>query len=137
MASGGDLQEITWNNPDAGSGRYFSKAGESHNLDLGGLLTDDGADNVDSGGNFINLKTTKPWTYEATVVVDESNPNRMELETLQALSNSFNPTSFTFTNKNGVTYVCSGSVVGEIKVDRSKATMSFKAMGGATAQQSS
>lgn len=135
MPSGGDLKEVTWQNSDAGQGRYFSKAGESHTIDLGGFKTDDSEDNVDSGGTFMNLKNTKPWSYEATLSVDEKNPNRMELETAQALSDSFNDTTWTFTNINNIIYTGIGSIVGDIKHDRSKATMSFKVMGGGILQQ--
>lgn len=135
MPSGGDLREITWNNPDVGSGRFFTKAGETHSLDLGMMKTDDSADNIDTGGNFINIKTVKPWSYEAVIALDQNNPNRMELETAQALSNSFNPTDFTFSMFDGSVYVMSGSVVGDIVADRSKSTMPFKVMGGGFAQQ--
>jgi hypothetical protein len=135
MPSGGDLKEITWQNDDVGSGRYFSKAGETHTLKLGGLKTDDSEDNMDSGGNFINLKSNVPWVYEAVMVVDALNPNRMELETAQALSNSFLPTTWTFTCIDGTIYTAVGSIVGDIQMDRSKSTLPFKAMGGGQAQQ--
>ena len=80
MPSGGDLKEMTWQNDDVGSGRYFFKGGVTTSIDKGGLLTSDDAQNVDTGGNFIDIKTTKPWSFEADgMVCDERNPNRMEL----------------------------------------------------------
>lgn len=130
MPSGGDLREATWKNDDVGQGRYLSKAGESHMLDKGGYLTEDDAQNIDTGGNFINIKTTKPWTYEATIVVDQRQNNRKEIDTAQALSDSFLPTTWTFQCIDNTTWAGTGSVVGEIKMDASKATMSFKVMGG-------
>ncbi len=135
MPSGGDLKEMTWQNQDVGQGRVFSKAGETHTIDLGGYKTDDSEDNTDSGANFMNLKTTKPWSYEYTAAVDEVNPNRMELETAQALSNSFSPTTFTFTNINGIVYTGVGTIVGDIKHDRSKSVMAYKVMGSGILQQ--
>lgn len=121
---------MTWQNDDVGSGRYFFKGGVSHTLDIGGLLTSDDAQNVDTGGNFINIKTTKPWSYEAdNLVCDETNPNRLEQETAQALSNSFKPTTFTFTCVDQTIWTGVGAVVGDIKQDRSKSTMPIKVMG--------
>lgn len=138
MPSGGDLKEITWNNGIAGSGRYFSKEGESHTLKIGGLMTADDDTNIDSGGNFINEMTVIPWTYTATVVFDELNPNRLEVETIQDIINSQadgTMTTWTFTNRNGITYSGQGMVVGSIEADRMKSTFSFKAMGGGNLQQ--
>lgn len=134
QVSGGDLREITFNFPSF-SGRILSKSGEAHTLDLGGLKTDDSDQNIDTGGNFLNLKSVKPWSYEATIVNAENDPNRLELETMQAASNTFEEGSFTFTCINGIVYTGNGSIVGDIKADRSKATMAFKVMGSGTAQQ--
>ena len=132
----GDLKEIRWNIPDAGQGVYFSKSGETHTLDPGGVRVDDSEDNLDTGGNFIAVKRLAPWCYEATVQNSEGDSSRMELETLNELSGSNNPTVFTFVSISGITYVATGSIVGDIKVDRQKGTISFKAMGGGNVSDS-
>lgn len=137
-ASGGDLKEVTWNNGIVGSGRYFSKEGETHTLTLGGLMTADDDANIDSGGNFINEMSVIPWSYEATIVFAESVANRMEVETAQAIINSQadgTQTSWTFTNRNNITYSGTGMIVGKISADRQKSTFSFKVMGGGILQQ--
>lgn len=138
MPSGGDLKEFTFNNAIVGSGRCFSKEGETHSIVLGGLMTNDDDSNIDSGGNFIAENTVIPWSYEATMVFDEMNPNRMEVETLQAIINSQGVgtlTTMTFTNRNNITYTGVGMLVGKIQGDRQKSTFSFKAMGGGILQQ--
>jgi hypothetical protein len=138
MPSGGDLKEFTWNNGVVGSGRCFSKEGETHSIVLGGLMTNDDDANLDSGGNFINEMSAIPWSYEATMVFDEMNSNRMEIETLQAIINSQangTQTTMTFTNRNNITYTGVGMLVGKIQGDRQKSTFSFKAMGGGILQQ--
>ena len=138
MPSGGDLKETTWNNGIVGSGRYFSKEGETHTLMLGGLMTADDDANMDSGGNFINEMQLMPWSYEATLVFDEANPNRMEIETAQGIIDSQalgTQTTWTFTNRNNITYSGTGMIVGKISADRQKSTFSFKVMGGGILQQ--
>ena len=136
MVNVGDLKEIRWNNPDVGAGKYFTKSGETHTLDPGGLRVDDSEDNLDTGGNFINQKKLAPWCYEATVAVSEGDSNRMELETLSALSGSNNATTFIFISQNDIAYTATGSIVGDVKVDRQKGTISFKAMGGGSTSNS-
>jgi hypothetical protein len=97
---------------------------------------DDSEDNLDTGGNFINQKKLAPWCYEATVAVSEGDSNRMELETLSALSGSNNATTFIFISQNDIAYTATGSIVGDVKVDRQKGTISFKAMGGGSTSNS-
>jgi hypothetical protein len=130
MASvtGGDLKEVRFNNPDVGSGKFSSKSGETHTLMLDYYRTDDDDTNIDSSGNLLNLKSLKPGAYEFTIVNDERNPNRQELETLVALSGSFTDTTWSFTSVNGIAYTATGNVVGDISLDRSKATISGKVM---------
>jgi len=124
--TGGDLKEIRLNNPDVGQVYLYSKAGESHTINLAGFVTEDDSKNIDSSGTLLNLKTIKSGSYEATIVNAENNPNRMELQKLQGLSNSFNDTTFSATGINGVIYTGVGIVVGELSNDRSKATIAFK-----------
>ena len=126
----GFLKEVRWSNPDAGSGKFYSKEGETHTLDPGGLRNADDEENIDSSGTFIMEKSMMPWCYEAVIVVSEGNTNRMETEALTALAMSNNATNWIFVSISGVTYTASGCIVGDIKVDRQKGTISFKAMGG-------
>ena len=129
MITGGDLKEVTWKNADVGTGRYRSKAGEDHSLDPGGFETADDKGNVDSGGNFMNIKVTKPWSYEGTITWDKNVSSRREIQTYQSLSNSFLPTTWTFGCIDGTVFAGSGSVVGEVKGNAAKGTFSFKVMG--------
>src|SRR6478736_10571540 len=109
--TGGDLLEVTWKNADVGSGRFFGKAGEDFTLDVGGLETASDKANIDSGGNFMNIKTTKPWMMSGTIAWDKNVNARKELQALQALSNSYNPTQFTISGLDKVVYAGTGSVV--------------------------
>jgi hypothetical protein len=129
MITGGDLKEVTWKNSDVGTGRYFSQAGQDHNIDPGGYETADDKTNIDSGANFMNIKVTKPWSYDATIAWDKNVGSRQELQTYQALSNSYQPTTFTFRCIDGTVWSGSGSVVGEIKGNAKAATIAFKVMG--------
>ena len=130
MASvtGGDLKEVRFNNPDVGSGKFNSKSGETHTLMLDYYRTDDDDTNIDSGGNLLNLKSLKPGSYEFSIINDERNPNRQELETLVALSGSFSDTTWSFTSVNGIAYTATGNVVGDLALDRSKAMIPGKVM---------
>jgi hypothetical protein len=135
MPTGGDIREITWNHPTLGSGRFLPKAGEDSTYDLGGYKTDDSDTNVDSGGNFINSKQRKPWMFQVSNIAwDMKNPNRQELEQMQAMSDSFDEATFTMTNINGVTYMGTGTIVGDIQGSGKDCTISFKIMGGGTLQ---
>lgn len=126
----GFLKEVRWSNPDAGAGKFYSKEGETHTLDPGGLRNADDEENLDSSGTFIMEKGMKPWCYEAVIVVSEANAFRQELEKFTALAASNNATNWIFVSISGVAYTASGCIVGDIKVDRMKGTISFKAMGG-------
>lgn len=130
MITGGDLKEITFKNTGIGlQGRYFSKSGESHMVDIGGLTTADDATNIDTGGSFMNIKTTKPWSYVAVIAWDKNLASRKELQTYQAMSNTFEPTTWTFQCIDGTIWAGQGSVVGDVVGDASKGTIAFKVMG--------
>jgi len=135
MITGGDFFEMTWSNEDVGSGRYFGKAGEDFMLDLGGYETASDKGNIDAAGNFMNIKTTKPWMHSHTIAWDKTNGARRELESLQALSNSFKPTKFTFSGIDKVIYAGVGSVVEAIEANGNKAVISVKVMGSGILQQ--
>lgn len=124
---GGDITELSWSNPDVGSGFFFPVAGESNTLDIGGFTNDDdGA--LDGAGRLIVNKKRMPGMFEIVVASDMQ--TTQEYETAKALAQSFNDTVFTIGYSNGIVYKGNGVVVGQPVLATDKSTFSLKVNSG-------
>ncbi|MBX2906181.1 MAG: hypothetical protein KF744_09095 [Taibaiella sp.] len=136
MPSGGDVREITWNNPVLGSGRLLFKSGCSSQYNLGGYRSEDADDGVDSGGNMIDTMTNTRWSFETdNVAWSMLESNRMELEAMVACAGVVETTDFTITSINGVVYAGNGKPVGNPIGDGKSSTFSIKLAGGGVLQK--
>lgn len=127
IISGGDITEISWSNPDLGSGFFFPVAGEDSTYDLGGIrANDDGI--LDGAGRLINSMNRKPWMFSVLVANDMVNNN--EFEAASAIAQSTVDTTWAFTNINGVTYQAQGTIQGTVELNGNKSTFTLKVVGG-------
>jgi hypothetical protein len=126
MASvGGDITEVTFSNPDAGSGTLQILAGETNTFDLGGLRNEV---NVTGSGQQVTKKTQAPWMVEVTVDWDSN--TREDMELLNAVAAATSPTDWTFTSINGTVYSGVGTIDGDLQGDLSAPTISLSVKGG-------
>jgi hypothetical protein len=125
--SGGDIIEITYNNPDLGAGTLIPKGSEDSTYDPGGIRTSDDDAMVDGQGNAIYQMNNKRWSFEVKCRwgMDDG-----DLETIAALQSVTSETTFTFANINGTIYRGKGKMVGDIKGNGNMATVDIKASGG-------
>ena len=128
MFQGGDIDEITYSNPDAGTGVFSPKGGEAFTFDTGGFTVNDDAQGIAGNGQAIYTKSRKRWSIEGPIAWDMFVID--ELDVLQQLQASNNETQFTVTLVNGVTYSGKGFVVGEPQGDSLAATIGIKISGG-------
>lgn len=128
-AVGGDIIEVTYNHPTLGTGTLFPKSNEDSTYDVGGFRSNDDANMVDGGGNFIDQLNRQRWSFELVVAWDKD----LSPDTLTAISNlSESPelAEWTFTHINGTVYGGTGKPVGDIQGSGNAATISFKVAGG-------
>ena len=126
MASvGGDITEVTFSNPDAGSGTLQILAGETNTFDLGGIRNEV---LVTGSGQQVTKKTQAPWMVEVTVDWDSN--TREDLELLNAVSAATSATDWTFTSINGTVYSGVGTIDGDLQGDLSAPTISLSVKGG-------
>jgi hypothetical protein len=126
MASvGGDITEVTFSNPDAGSGTLQILAGETNTFDLGGIRNEV---LVTGSGQQVTKKTQAPWMVEVTVDWDSN--TREDMELLNAVAAATSATDWTFTSINGTVYSGVGTIDGDIQGDLSAPTISLSVKGG-------
>lgn len=124
----GDTLEITYNNPNKGSGRFFAKAGEDSEFVLGGYEVDDDKNAIDGGGrNIKKMNMTKP-SFSVLVSWDMNTDN--EMQKLQDLCDEPLDSDFTISHINGSTWAMTGSPVGENKGNGNSGTFTLKISGG-------
>ena len=126
MPSGGDIIEITYNNPDFGTGTFYPKSSEDSTYDLGGFRTSDDANMIDDSGAAIYQVNRVRWSFAVKCGWDMT---REDLEALSNLAAATSETQFTFTNINGVIYKGTGKMVGDIQGNGNTATVDIKASG--------
>lgn len=126
MPSGGSIIEITYNNPEVGSGTFYPKESEDSTYDLGGIRTQDDANMIDGAGRAIYQMNKVRWSFAVKTAWDM---DALDLEAMSALSASLRETTMTFTNINGTIYKGTGKLVGDIQGNGNTATVDFKASG--------
>jgi hypothetical protein len=131
MAKGGDILEITFNHPTAGSGTILPKADEDSTWSLGGFKIDDDDNAIDGGGNPIIKMTRKRWSLE-TVVAWEKTPVD-NLQQQEDIASSGVPAQYTIQFATGVIYRANGFPVGDIEGNGNSSTFGLKLSGGGKA----
>jgi hypothetical protein len=121
---GGDITEVTFNNPSVGSGFFKAKAGEGNSYDTGGIRTDDDDKSITGDGEPIWTQNRKMGHFQILIGNDMS--IRKDLEKLALLAGSVDETTWTFTVINGTTYRCTGRPVGDLLADIDKSTIPLK-----------
>lgn len=127
-AVGGDILEITYNHPTAGSGIWFPKANEDSTFDPGGFRGTDDANQVDGSGKKIRQLNRVGWFVETTVSWDGNVAN--ELDQAKALAGDPVEADWTITHINGTVWKGKGAPVGDIQGNGNTATMAIKISGG-------
>lgn len=128
MPSGGDITEITYNNPNVGTGVLYPKSSEDSNYDVGGIRTDDSMDAIQANGQAIYKKNMKRWAFDVKIGWDMGGSD--ELGILALLAADTAETDWTMTNINGVVYKGKGTYVGDLVGNGNESTIMFKASGG-------
>jgi hypothetical protein len=127
MTTGGDITEITWTNAN-GNGRFFPLAGQGNVFDQGGIRTTDEDGGIAGDGQLVLTKNRMRSSF--TVVVVNDMVIRDDASVAQGISESPEPTTFTFSVINGVVWKGTGTIVGDIKPDVNTSQLSLKfAMG--------
>lgn len=131
--NGGDIIEISYNNPDVGSGVWSPKAQEDNEYDIGGIRTNDDEAMITSKGEAIYSLTNKRW--KCTVVVTSDMNVRQEYEKTVAMAASLSETTFSFLHINGTIYKGKGRPVGDIKLNVNQSTFTLMLSGSNTLTQ--
>lgn len=126
--TGGDILEITFNNPTIGTGRFFAKAAEDSTFNLGGFRGDDDKNGIDGGGRNIRKINAVRWGFEVLVSWDMNIDN--ELQKLIDLSKEQTESDWTINHINGTTWSGKGSPVGETDGNGNASTFTLKVSGG-------
>lgn len=131
MPSGGDIIQITYNNPTVGSGTFYPKSSEDSTYDLGGIRTSDDVNMIQGNGVPIYQRNMVRWSFAVKCGWDMT---KEDLEALNDLAAAATETVMTFTNNNGTIYKGRGTFVGEIQGNGNSATVDIKASGGGKLQ---
>ncbi len=123
-AIGGDFTEIRFTHPTVGTGSFFPKANEGNTLDLGGIRTNDDANQIDGSGNLILQKNRVRGSFECLVANDANTRN--DIDVACQLSESPELADWTISHISGVVYGFTGTPVGDIALDSNAATFTLK-----------
>lgn len=128
--TGGDILEITWNNPQVspGTGILFGKSNEDSTFDLGGFRSNDDDNMIDGGGNMIDQMNRIRPSFECTISYDMN--IQTELDKLSQLASTPVQTDWTISHINGTVWKITGKPVGDLKGNGNNATIQFKIAGG-------
>ena len=129
---GGDIIEITVNNPNVGSIILFPKSSEDSTYDNGGFRTNDDANMIDGSGAAIYQKNRTRPSFMVKIRWDMI--NAQELEFLSAITSDTSESTWTFTNTNGVIYKLTGTQVGDLTGNGNDSTIDLKVAGSGTMQ---
>lgn len=119
----GDVDEIVCQHPTVGEVRYKPKANETATVDLGGIRTNDDANQVTSDGTLMSQKNRVRGSIELPVAVDNS---LTQLTKTQALTQSPELGTWTISLLNGAVFKGKGVPVGDQQYDSNAGTMTLK-----------
>jgi hypothetical protein len=130
MATGGDILEITYNNPNLGSGVFYPQAGTDSSLNTGGVMNTDDMAMIDGSGAPIRQMTNTRWKFNFTSSWDMNSTDEVSL--LKALAADTHPdgTQWTVSIINGTTWAATGFPVGDIEGNTKDATVAVVISGG-------
>lgn len=123
----GDIQEITYEHPDYGSGVIYPKAGEEATYDPGGFRTNDDDASIDNGGRSIDvMNRTRPFFQ---VPVSHDINGTREMQALADMAGSPKQGTWTIQHANGDVRRLVGKPVGNIQGNVGAGTIDLKVAG--------
>lgn len=130
----GDLLEVTCNHPVLGDFKFFPKADEEHNYDLGGFKGNDEKSSVDGGGRNIRKMNRGRWFVEFVPSWNMNGDEKTdELQAIQSLASHPVEGVWTFSSINGSVRQATGSPVGDFSGKGNEGTLDgVKIAGGGT-----
>lgn len=123
----GDVDEIVCQHPTLGSFRFFPKSNESFTVDMGGVRTNDDANQTTSNGQNIKIMNRARWRFEGPVAVSRDGQT---LEDVNNLTANPDDGTWTFTMLTGAIYKGTGCPVGDVQLDTNAGTMTLVLGGG-------
>ncbi|AGO48217.1 structural protein [Cellulophaga phage phiSM] len=126
--TGGDFVEITCNHPTLGNFVFATKSDEAYTMDPGGFRSDDDAAGVTGSGDFIDKIKRVRWSFEGPLMIDLAAGT--EMNSLQAISASFEQGTWTFSHITGAVFRGKGKFVGDIQIDTKESQIAAKISGG-------
>jgi len=126
---GCDFLQIGIKHSSLGSFTLYPKAGESGQIELGGLMTESDTKGITGSGEVIWKQSIQRWVVE-TPPIAWKRSGVDTLNQIQSLSNSFEELDLTFELADGTIYIGKGKIVGELKGASYDATIPLKFEGG-------
>lgn len=125
--NGGDVIEIRYAHPDLGNGVFYAKANESNTMNLGGLRTNDDANQVAGNGEPIFQTNRTLGSWEMVIANDMQGENTLQKASDLAAS----PVSadWVISISNGTSWGMTGKPVGALETDGNVATFTLKVAG--------
>jgi len=124
MATGGDVLEITFDNPNIGSGSFFPISNQGNTFKPGGIMANDDANQVTASGTMINQLNRTLGHFE---VLCENDMNlRDDISVAQALAGDTANTDFTISLNNKTVWTATGRPVGELTSDVNASSFTLK-----------
>ncbi len=124
----GDVDEITFNHPEIGSGTIFPKAAEDSTFDPGGFRTDDDANGIDGSGSMIRKMNRNRWSFSGVIAWDMN--VREDLDKIKKLAGHPVEATWTITHHNGTVWGGKGAPVGDVAGNGNAGTFQLKLAGG-------
>jgi len=124
MAEHGDIIDITFTNPDLGSGRFSPIAANSNSYDVGGFRNSDDANMITGNGDLV-VKKNRVRAHFECLVEDDMNVAEDAVKAA-AIAASSKSTEWTFSLVNGTVWRGSGIIVGDIQPDTDAGTFTLK-----------
>lgn len=133
--TGSGVLEVTYNNPEIGSGTFFCKEGEGYTIDLGGTRSSDDTSMVTGAGTRINQLSIVCSKFELPPIAWDKTV-KDELLKLKKLAGSMVGTIWTVTCIDGAVYqMINGYPVGDIAGDGYAGTIPLTLVGDADAER--
>ncbi len=125
---GGDIIEITYQHPTAGSGTIFCKAGEDGTVDPGGYRSNDDANMITGDGQIIDQINRVRWSFEAPPVAWDMT-DRDEITKITEMAASPQLGDWTITSISGAIWAGKGKPVGDVQGATNTSQVTLKLAG--------
>lgn len=127
LAIGGDISEISFSNPEVGTGFFYPMSGEEHSLDKGGFRSEDNKA-IDGSGRLIQSMKRAVGTLE---VVASNSTETGDYDNACAIAASTAETTWTIAMLNGDVWKGTGVIQGDIKLNTYKTNFTLTVVSGA------